>query len=171
MSVRLPRRSKKRLPARHKPRGGPCNRDSGCCCMNTRLTIQTYRCRVPVKAAILAFRGPVAPPDAEAARAAVPASQHLARVLHSSRPRGPAHRTNFIKPYLKGQKNDFNDAAAIAEAVDRPSMRFVAPRSTEQLDLQAIHRVRSRLVSERTASSGGPGSSDRFLSSISGTIC
>lgn len=83
---------------------------------------------------------------------ACPGSQHLARVLHSYGHEVRLIAPKFIKPYLKGQKNDFNDAAAIAEAVDRPSMRFVAPRSTEQLDLQAIHRVRSRLVSERTAS-------------------
>jgi len=82
---------------------------------------------------------------------ACPGSQHLARVLqlhgHEVRLIAP----KFIKPYVKGQKNDFNDAAAIAEAVARPSMRFVAPRSVEQLDLQAIHRVRARLVGERTA--------------------
>jgi transposase len=82
---------------------------------------------------------------------ACPGSQHLARVLRSYGHEVRLIAPKFIKPYLKGQKNDFNDAAAIAEAVDRPSMRFVAPRSTEQLDLQAIHRVRSRLVAERTA--------------------
>lgn len=57
----------------------------------------------------------------------------------------------FVKAYLKSNKNDFNDAAAIAEAVQRPTMRFVAVRSIEQLDLQAIHRVRDQLIGERTA--------------------
>jgi transposase len=53
-------------------------------------------------------------------------------------------------PYLKGQKNDFRDAEAIAEAVRRPTMKFVATKTADQLDLQALHRVRERLVSQRT---------------------
>jgi len=57
----------------------------------------------------------------------------------------------YAMAFLKGNKNDFRDAEAIAEAVQRPTMRFVATKTTEQLDLQALHRVRSRLVSERTA--------------------
>lgn len=57
----------------------------------------------------------------------------------------------FVKAYLKSNKNDFNDAAAIAEAIQRPTMRFVAIRSLEQLDMQAVHRVRDQLISERTA--------------------
>jgi transposase len=57
----------------------------------------------------------------------------------------------FVKPFLKGQKNDFRDAEAVAEAVQRPTMRFVPTKSVDQLDLQALHRVRSRLVSHRTA--------------------
>src|SRR5262249_20910971 len=50
----------------------------------------------------------------------------------------------------KGQKNDFRDAEAIAEAVQRPTMKFVATKTADQLDLQALHRVRERLVSQRT---------------------
>lgn len=57
----------------------------------------------------------------------------------------------YVKPFLKGQKNDFRDAEAIAEAVQRPTMRFVAPKSAEQLDLQSLHRVRARLVRHRTS--------------------
>jgi len=56
----------------------------------------------------------------------------------------------YVRPYSKGQKNDFRDAEAIAEAVQRPTMRFVATKSVDQLDLQALHRVRERLVSQRT---------------------
>jgi len=56
----------------------------------------------------------------------------------------------YVRPYSKGQKNDFNDAEAIAEAVQRPTMKFVATKTAEQLDLQALHRVRERLVSQRT---------------------
>src|SRR5262245_34208286 len=56
----------------------------------------------------------------------------------------------YVRPYSKGQKNDFRDAEAIAEAVQRPTMKFVATKTCEQLDLQALHRVRERLVSQRT---------------------
>lgn len=57
----------------------------------------------------------------------------------------------YVKPFVKGQKNDYNDAEAIAEAALRPNLRLVREKSQEQLDLQACHRVRSRLVSRRTA--------------------
>src|SRR6201982_3966602 len=57
----------------------------------------------------------------------------------------------YAKPCRQGNKNDFRDALAVAEAVQRPTTRFVPPKSNEQLDLQALHRVRSRLVSQRTA--------------------
>jgi transposase len=57
----------------------------------------------------------------------------------------------FVKPFVKSNKNDFVDAEAIAEAVDRKNMRFVPIKTDDQLDLQAIHRVRDRLVSRRTA--------------------
>ena len=53
-------------------------------------------------------------------------------------------------PIARDRKNDFNDAEAIAEAVQRPTMKFVATKTAEQLDLQALHRVRERLVSQRT---------------------
>ncbi|MRW92016.1 IS110 family transposase [Duganella sp. FT80W] len=57
----------------------------------------------------------------------------------------------FVKPYVKSNKNDANDAEAICEAMSRPSMRFVAVKSVEQQDLQAIHRIRAELVSQRSA--------------------
>src|SRR5215468_6563555 len=56
----------------------------------------------------------------------------------------------YVKPFLKGHKNDYRDAEAIAEAVQRPTMHFVAIKTPEQMDLLALHRVRSRLVSHRT---------------------
>jgi transposase len=59
----------------------------------------------------------------------------------------------YVRPYSKGQKNDFRDAEAIAEAVLRPTMKFVAIKSVEQLDLQGLHRVRERLVCQRTSAS------------------
>jgi Transposase and inactivated derivatives len=52
----------------------------------------------------------------------------------------------YAKPFRQGHKNDFRDAHAIAEAVQRPSTRFVPVKTDDQLDLQALHRVRSRLV-------------------------
>jgi MltA specific insert domain/Transposase len=55
-----------------------------------------------------------------------------------------------VKPFLKGHKNDYRDAEAIAAAVQRPTMHFVAIKTPEQMDLLALHRVRSRLVGQRT---------------------
>jgi transposase len=57
----------------------------------------------------------------------------------------------FAKPFRQGHKNDFRDAHAIAEAVQRPSTRCVPIKTDDQLDLQALHRVRSRLIGDRTA--------------------
>lgn len=57
----------------------------------------------------------------------------------------------YTRPFVKGQKNDYNDAEAIAEAALRPNLRYVPEKTQDQLDLQALHRVRSRLVSRRTA--------------------
>lgn len=57
----------------------------------------------------------------------------------------------FVKPYVKGNKNDANDAEAICEAVARPNMRFVTIKTIEQQDIQAVHRIRSGLVQQRTA--------------------
>lgn len=58
--------------------------------------------------------------------------------------------TVFVTPYVKSNKNDRNDAEAICEAVGRPSMRFVPRKSSEQLEIQAVHRIRQRLISDRT---------------------
>lgn len=57
----------------------------------------------------------------------------------------------YVKPYVRGNKNDYNDALAIAEAVTRPEMRFVSAKTVEQQDIQALHRLRERRVQERTA--------------------
>ena len=57
----------------------------------------------------------------------------------------------FVKPYVKGGKNDRNDAEAICEAVGRPNMAFVAIKGVEHQDLQGLHRIRQRLIQERTA--------------------
>ena len=57
----------------------------------------------------------------------------------------------YVKPFLRGQKNDYNDAEAIAEAALRPNLRAVRQKTASELELQAFHRIRSRLVSRRTA--------------------
>ena len=57
----------------------------------------------------------------------------------------------FVKAYVKSNKNDTRDAEAIAEAVTRPTMRFVPIKDVEQQDIQALHRIRERLIGERTA--------------------
>lgn len=59
-------------------------------------------------------------------------------------------QAQYVKPFLKGHKNDYRDAEAIAEAVQRPTMHFVSIKTPDQMDLLALHRVRSRLVSQRT---------------------
>jgi transposase len=61
--------------------------------------------------------------------------------------------TQYVKPFLVGGKNDANDAAAICAAVTRPNIHFVAIKSAEQLALQSLHRMRQRLILERTAKS------------------
>ena len=68
------------------------------------------------------------------------------------RPRCPADVSpEYVRPYIKPQKNDDRDAEGIAEAATRPTMRFVELKSQDQLDMQTLHRSRDRLVGERTA--------------------
>jgi len=57
----------------------------------------------------------------------------------------------FVKPYVKSNKNDANDAEAICEAMSRPNMRYVAVKTIKQQDIQAAHRIRSELIGQRTA--------------------
>ncbi|HDU4903680.1 TPA: IS110 family transposase, partial [Klebsiella quasipneumoniae subsp. similipneumoniae] len=74
-------------------------------------------------------------------------ARELTRLGHTVRIIPP----QFVKPYLKGNKNDANDAEAICEAVSRPGMRYVAIKSEAQQSMQAEHRVRARLIHDRTA--------------------
>lgn len=78
-------------------------------------------------------------------------SQQLARTLITQGHDARIIPAQFVKPFLKSAKNDFNDAEAIAEAASRPTMRFVPVKNAEQLDLQALHRMRDRFVHDRTA--------------------
>jgi len=78
-------------------------------------------------------------------------SHFLGRAL-----RGQGHEVRlipaqFVRPFVKSNKNDYRDAEAIAEAVERENMRFVPIKTEDQLDLQALHRVRDRLVARRTS--------------------
>ena len=77
-------------------------------------------------------------------------AHHLSRKLQLLGHNARLMPAKYVRPYSKGQKNDFRDAQAIAEAVQRPTMKFVATKTADQLDLQALHRVRERLVSQRT---------------------
>src|SRR6059058_938860 len=77
-------------------------------------------------------------------------AHHLSRKLNALGHDARLMPARYVRPYSKGQKNDFRDAEAIAEAVQRPTMKFVATKTADQLDLQALHRVRERLVGQRT---------------------
>ena len=77
-------------------------------------------------------------------------AHHLSRKLQALGHDARLMPAKYVRPYSKGQKNDFRDAEAIAEAVQRPTMKFLATKTADQLDLQALHRVRERLVSQRT---------------------
>jgi transposase len=77
-------------------------------------------------------------------------AHHLSRKLKALGHDARLMPAKYVRPYSKGQKNDFRDAEAIVEAVQRPTMKFVATKTADQLDLQALHRVRDRLVSQRT---------------------
>ena len=77
-------------------------------------------------------------------------AHHLGRMLEGFGHDIRLIPAQYVKPFLKGHKNDYRDAEAIAEAVQRPTMRFVRIKTPAQMDLLALHRVRSRLVSQRT---------------------
>jgi transposase len=78
-------------------------------------------------------------------------AHHLGRLLASQRHTVRLMSPEYVRPYVKAQKNDDRDAEAIAEAATRPTMRFVELKSERQLDMQTLHRARDRLVGERTA--------------------
>ncbi len=74
-------------------------------------------------------------------------AREISKLGHTVRIMSP----QYVKPYIKSNKNDRNDAQGICEAVGRPHMRFVAPKSVEQQTIQALHRVREQLIKGRTA--------------------
>jgi transposase len=92
-----------------------------------------------------------AAPRCVVATESCPGSQYWGRIFTQAGHEVRILPAQFVKPYLKANKNDFNDAEAIAEAGGRASMRCVPLKTNEQLELQALHRVRRRFVLERTA--------------------
>jgi transposase len=77
-------------------------------------------------------------------------AHHLGRIFVARGYEVRLMSPEYVRPYVKAQKNDDRDAEGIAEAASRPTMRFVELKSGEQLDIQSLHRVRSRLVAQRT---------------------
>ena len=90
-------------------------------------------------------------PGCEIGMEACAGAQHWARQLQGQGFTVKMIAPQFVKPYVKSNKNDANDAEAICEAMSRPSMRFVSMKSVEQQDIQAVHRIRSELLAQRTA--------------------
>ncbi len=78
-------------------------------------------------------------------------AHHWARQLQSRGYTVKLIPPQFVKPYVKSNKNDANDAEAICEAMSRPNMRFVTVKTVEQQDIQATHRIRAELITQRTA--------------------
>ena len=78
-------------------------------------------------------------------------SHHLGRVFASHGHDVPLMSPEYVRPYVKAQKNDDRDAEGIAEATTRPTMPFVELKSPDQLDMQTLHRARDRMVGARTA--------------------
>jgi len=113
--------------------------DKGCATLRKRLS----------RARFLPFLANI--PPCTIAIEACGSANHWARKMrelgHSVRVISP----QFVKPYVKSNKNDYNDAEAICEAVSRPGMRFVPIKGVEQQDVQTLHRIRERLIRERTA--------------------
>jgi transposase len=90
-------------------------------------------------------------PSCEIGMEACSGAHHWARQLQKRGYTVKLIAPQFVKPYVKSDKNDANDAEAICEAMSRPTMRFVAVKTVEQQDIQAVHRIRSELSSQRTA--------------------
>ena len=91
------------------------------------------------------------PVGAEIGMEACASAHHWARELQVRGYHVKLIAAQFVKPYVKSNKNDRVDAEAICEAMSRPTMRFVAVKSVAQQDIQALHRIREELVQQRTA--------------------
>src|SRR6476660_1167585 len=78
-------------------------------------------------------------------------AHHLGRLLTAQGHTVKLMSPEYVRPYVKAQKNDDRDAEGLAEAATRPTLRFVEMTTEDQLDMQTLHRSRERLVGERTA--------------------
>ena len=90
-------------------------------------------------------------PGGEVGMEACAGAHHWAREFESRGYRAKLMAPQFVKPYVKSNKNDHRDAEAVCEAMSRPSMRYVTVKSVLQQDIQAVHRIRAALVRQRTA--------------------
>ena len=90
-------------------------------------------------------------PPCMVAMEACGSAHHWARVLSAMGHSVKLIAPQFVKPYVRGNKNDANDAAAICEAASRPDMRFVPPKTVAQQDIQALHRAREQVAGQRVA--------------------
>ena len=90
-------------------------------------------------------------PGCEIGMEACAGAHHWARQLQAKGYPVKLIAPQFVKPYVKSNKNDATDAEAVCEAMGRPGMRFVAVKSIEQQDIQAVHRIRADLIKQRTA--------------------
>lgn len=98
---------------------------------------------------VIAFAGKL--PTCVVAMEACCGAHHMGRILAGQGHEVQLMSPEYVRPDVKAQKNDDRDAEAIAEAATRPTMRFVTLKSEDQLDMQTLHRVRDRLVAERTS--------------------
>ena len=90
-------------------------------------------------------------PGCEVGLEACGGAHHWARALQAKGYRVKMIPPQFVKPYVKSNKNDANDAEAICEAMSRPNMRYVQVKCVQQQDIQATHRIRSELMNHRKA--------------------
>jgi transposase len=90
-------------------------------------------------------------PGCEIGMEACGGAHHWARLLQAKGYTVKLIAPQFVKPYVKSNKNDANDAEAICEAMSRRNMRFVPVKTVDQQDVQAIHRIRAGLIEQRTA--------------------
>lgn len=90
-------------------------------------------------------------PGCEIGMEACGGAHHWARLLQAKGYTVKLIAPQFVKPYVKSNKNDANDAEAICEAMSRPNMRFVSIKTVAQQDVQAVHRIRAELMEQRNA--------------------
>lgn len=70
--------------------------------------------------------------------------------VHKSPSKRPTNYWLYVRPFVKSNKNDMNDAEGITEAASRPNMRFVPIKQLSQQDIQSLHRIRQRLITNRS---------------------